>query len=637
MVQYLGCMAAHLCLGHSSGRIGKIILGNRYGKVWCNLDFNFLSTMHAAIQSNLPTSSLSPSWNYNELSNNSIHSEFHSFDYHMASAFTSDDGARLVLPIAPFPFNIPPVSDALIGAAGLQDSGLELAFPESSALEGNALQDPNVSNNESPLYQYYSNTPMAKRVSSFRWQYGHAGIVPKQKLSSKAMGIYLGIELAKARPTPIVILPNIIFPDSSLPFPLNTALLDKLDQFWDPIKKKVIPPAAYTEKSVKEWLNAIGYSLTHATEVQRPSREWSTQSTNSPIPQAELDRKPDIVLINSADGSEIRQWKGIYAVTEVTSRPTWHTDLKYQINNKTYLILSDQHTRRFVPFFVMCSTMSYLVVTDREGQVYVEIDHLQEGEYHALHLLRVIAGLMFATKEFLGFDRSIRNVDGGLQISAGSTVYRVTSLVHAVRGVIGRSTRVFSGYDIKDPNKKLCIIKDGWIQEGRADAEKEHMEKLKGITGVPELIWGGTVELEVSDGNTLREDKTSWIRHGFSDGKKYRIHRRLVMGPVGENLSSFTSLGELVAALRDVIVGMSVAIFIHQMLIVNPIAHKACCDKGVLHRDLSFNNILLARNPKHSAEKPRQGLLIDFDYAASVSPARKAEIGQRTVRFFPTM
>ena len=76
------------------------------------------------------------------------------------------------------------------------------------------------------------------------------------------------------------------------------------------------------------------------------------------------------------------------------------------------------------------------------------------------------------------------------------------------------------------------------------------------------------------------------------------------MCPISENLSSFTSLGELVAALWDVIVGMSVAIFTHQLLIVNPIAHKACCDRGVLHRDLSFNNILLARNPKHSANKP---------------------------------
>ena len=294
---------------------------------------------------------------------------------------------------------------------------------------------------------------------------------------------------------------------------------------------------------------------------------------------------------------------GIYAVAEVTSHPTWHMDLKYQINNKTYLILSDQHTCRFVPFFVMCSTISYLIVTDREGQVYVEIDHLQEGEYHTLHL-HIIAGLMFVTKEFLGFDQSICNVDGGLQISAGSMVYCVTSLVHAIWGVIGRSTRVFLGYDIKDPNKKLHIIKDGWIQEGQADAEKEHMEKLKGITGVPELIWGGTVELEVRDGNTLREDKTLWICHGFSDGKKYRIHRHLVMGPIGENLSSFTSLGELVAALQDVIFGMSVAIFTHQMLIVNPIAHKACCDRGVLHQDLSFDNILLARNPKHSADKP---------------------------------
>jgi len=55
---------------------------------------------------------------------------------------------------------------------------------------------------------------------------------------------------------------------------------------------------------------------------------------------------------------------------------------------------------------------------------------------------------------------------------------------------------------------------------------------------------------------------------------------------------------------------------------------------GVLHRDISFNNILLARDPKRAADKPRQGMLIDFDYAASLE--QKAEIGQRTVRSSPT-
>ena len=62
------------------------------------------------------------------------------------------------------------------------------------------------------------------------------------------------------------------------------------------------------------------------------------------------------------------------------------------------------------------------------------------------------------------------------------------------------------------------------------------------------------------------DDNTAWVRHGFSDESKYRLHRCLVLKPVGEDLSSFTSLGELVAALRDVAVGRSMTFFIPKSL-----------------------------------------------------------------------
>jgi hypothetical protein len=46
------------------------------------------------------------------------------------------------------------------------------------------------------------------------------------------------------------------------------------------------------------------------------------------------------------------------------------------------------------------------------------------------------------------------------------------------------------------------------------------------------------------------------------------------------------------------------------MLIVIYSAHARLCDLGVLHRDISINNIMLS-SPKNIV----QGLLIDYDYA----------------------
>lgn len=54
-------------------------------------------------------------------------------------------------------------------------------------------------------------------------------------------------------------------------------------------------------------------------------------------------------------------------------------------------------------------------------------------------------------------------------------------------------------------------------------------------------------------------------------------------------------------------------------------AHKACIENGVLHGDISLNNIVLVAG----GSKLRTGYLIDFDYASSCSSADGS--GEQTV------
>ena len=271
---------------------------------------------------------------------------------------------------------------------------------------------------------------------------------------------------------------------------MDENLLQQLNTVWNSQKKVLNPPVAYTEQAIQDWFNAIAHNVASVMTDFPPQRCWSAQFCNTVLPDHELTRKPDIILIDSLLAP--LDWRSVHAVAEVTSRSYVHADMTRTINNKTYLMFSTQYNRRFVPFLGICAEKIFFYVTDREGQTVSEICHLQRGTYHALNLLRVIVALMFASPETIGFDPTMNASKGDINTIFCDQEYTVKSTIHAVRGIIGRSTRVWSAFNNK---KELCIIKDGWIQEGRADTEREYLAKLKGITGIPELIWGGTVQI----------------------------------------------------------------------------------------------------------------------------------------------
>ncbi|KAJ2909612.1 hypothetical protein GGI21_001706, partial [Coemansia aciculifera] len=123
----------------------------------------------------------------------------------------------------------------------------------------------------------------------------------------------------------------------------------------------------------------------------------------------------------------------------------------------------------------------------------------------------------------------------------------------------------------------------------------------------PQLEVGGRVQFKLNGKPT--EDNTDVFYKKFAEEAKqappFRVHRRIVMSPIGEPLHMVESAKELVTVVCDV------------MRCHSAIVHHC----GILHRDISQNNVLVVRR-----DGIARGLLIDFDCAVDIN---KEQLGNR--------
>jgi hypothetical protein len=90
------------------------------------------------------------------------------------------------------------------------------------------------------------------------------------------------------------------------------------------------------------------------------------------------------------------------------------------------------------------------------------------------------------------------------------------------------------------------------VDEAKKDHEEKVLEIVRGIPNVVTLIAAWDVEYEGESDSTLRIRN----RHGkFSPGFRCKYHRRMLLTPCGEPLSTFSSKRELISAFRDFVVG----------------------------------------------------------------------------------
>ncbi|KAJ2118796.1 hypothetical protein IW147_006311, partial [Coemansia sp. RSA 720] len=195
--------------------------------------------------------------------------------------------------------------------------------------------------------------------------------------------------------------------------------------------------------------------------------------------------------------------------------------------------------------------------------------------------------------------------------------------------LLGRHTRCFvatrySGSGTGSSGEEV-VIKDVWLPatDPSFECQRNEIKLLRKIRDTfeqdtpdhiyPKLIVGGHVRLNQKNRSMIDTTDAIFNAAGVdridppSDSdtdsawnqQLLRAHRRIVMSPVGHSIKTVQNEAELIIVLAEA------------MQCYSSILSKC----GILHRDISTNNILVVRDGEN---KIPRGLLIDFDIAVEV-------------------
>ncbi|KAJ3519152.1 hypothetical protein NMY22_g13333 [Coprinellus aureogranulatus] len=278
-------------------------------------------------------------------------------------------------------------------------------------------------------------------------------------------------------------------------------------------------------------------------------------------------------------------------------------------------IMAHQPNRWFVRSALISGRYIQLLHFDRSGgQITRFIDYHERPDL----FLHLIVGLCSADEADVGFDKSIewtinesgRKASGRLRTCGPDKVQwyplvSVEPIIHQI-GIRGRATTCWVVYDPDNPEERL-LVKDSWNAEGRT-LEHVHFDNAKDIIGLAKKISDEGVRITVEE---FRCSST----HG-QDLFGNRENTRILFKAYGPRLREFRSALQLLLAIRDIIA-----------------AHARLLTKGILHRDVSENNMLLGI-PTNDLADGYRGVLIDLGVAldlinADATLTKEARTGSR--------
>ncbi|KAJ2915293.1 hypothetical protein MD484_g5149, partial [Candolleomyces efflorescens] len=209
--------------------------------------------------------------------------------------------------------------------------------------------------------------------------------------------------------------------------------------------------------------------------------------------------------------------------------------------------------------------------------------------------VQLILGLCSTDERILGLDDSIQWTIGDDGTKMGGTLRTIGSDGQPVEYYLDEDPIVRSGirgrgttcWPVKDAKGERFMVKDYWVS-GDREAEYELLKQAKGLPGVCQMV---SYEACRAQTKYFRGDSSAFIKDAFRN----RTAVRIVMKAYGLSIEDFSSVEQVLAALRDAISG-----------------HRALLGKDVVHRDISPNNILLG---PPDAEEGERGALIDLDIA----------------------
>ncbi|KAJ2916884.1 hypothetical protein MD484_g3477, partial [Candolleomyces efflorescens] len=244
-----------------------------------------------------------------------------------------------------------------------------------------------------------------------------------------------------------------------------------------------------------------------------------------------------------------------------------------------------QPNRRYVRCMIITERQARFYHFDRSGVQYTKLFDIHED---AKLFVLLVVGLCTNDESLVGLDESVQWTVGGDGVRTGGTLTTVgpnkTPITYTLSmdevpwvrtNVLGRGIVCWS---VQDERGEGLIVKDYWMSEGRRP-EYEILELVKGNLGLCQIV---SYEVGV-----------------FHNAIAIRIIMKI---DSKRSIDKFTSLEELVAALRD-------AIAAHQIMVSN----------GLFHRDISHHAVLIGSRGISSRIGER-GILIHLDMA--IGPVR---------------
>ncbi|KAH8748986.1 hypothetical protein F5883DRAFT_508959 [Diaporthe sp. PMI_573] len=416
-------------------------------------------------------------------------------------------------------------------------------------------------------------------------------------------------------------------------------------------------PKDANQDDVLSWFADLNEKLVAFAEEYKPTllhrRRPLTQSLtqpNKPIQGSTGERKMDIGFVSNPDSNKDSRchWSQILVPGELKSNPSAdiHSKARLDLGRYAREVLAAQDTRRFVLGFTLCGPLMRIWEFDRLGGIASkQFDINKEG----LQFVSTILGFLWMNEEQLGFDPTITTPDGQpiqdgqatrkgqccitIQRDGRTERFIIDRLMKRSPCIAGRATTCWKAHREDNPQIPF-VIKDSWQYTEREEEGKLLQEATDGgVINVARYYHHETVYVrgevdEIQDNVRGGLDITKASNYGQSgsiDGKKRsssqahlplppskhprsasstkagtctlpnRVHRRIVLCDYGKPIYKASSRAALLCVLEGCIEG-----------------HESLRKAGVLHRDISVNNLMINEDEDNPSWR---SFLIDLDLA----------------------
>ncbi|KAI0799077.1 hypothetical protein GGR55DRAFT_692916 [Xylaria sp. FL0064] len=400
-------------------------------------------------------------------------------------------------------------------------------------------------------------------------------------------------------------------------------------------------PANAKQDGVLDWLANLVERILQWAQAYKSIARRPLAQPDTPLEGSVARRKLDVGFVDDPKAHKAAKyhWSHILVPGELKSNLNDDTPSKAHLDIARYVkeVFTAQSTRRFVLAFTLFDI-------NKDGQ----------------RFLSTILGFLWMDNEALGFDPTIIKSDHQqyIEIHQNRKTERLVldKLIRPAHSIVGRATVCWKGY-LQGDRSTPFVIKDSWqfperdeegklLQEATSEGVKNvvryYYHETVHIQGQDDDIQGNVRKgLDITRASNYRTGRTrnrqtlaveALSRQSSAGSKRSssqtsavlppskrscsgsapptkpsneplpnRIHRRIVLRDYGVPIYKATSRVALLGALEGCIQG-----------------HESLYKAGLLHRDISINNLIINESNKSSLSS----FLIDLDLAVKVDRAQ---------------